>query len=143
MARLQKRALYALILCTVWASALVITFVAKGGIDNFRVDRAFEGLMVGIMIAGFAAYALILLATRSSGDDVALDERDRKIVAGARSIQLWASMLTLAAWMISLSEVYWEQGQVPVQYLYIIAMSTWLMVVIGENAGILIGYWRS
>ena len=143
MARLQKRALYGLILCILWVITLLATFISKGGIDNFRVDRGFETLMVGIMIAGFAAYILILLVTKSDGKDITMDERDRKILAGARATQLWSAMLALAAWMISLSEVYWEQGQVPVQYLYIIAMSTWLVVVTTENIGILIGYRKS
>lgn len=143
MAPLQRRATYGLIVGIIWAIALVAVFVSKGGIDTFVVDRGFEALMVGIIIGGIVAYIFILLATRGEHGKVSMDERDKTILAGARATQLWSAMLILAVWMISLSEIYWEQGQVPVQYLYIIAMSTWLVVMITENVGILVGYWRS
>jgi hypothetical protein len=143
MAPLQKRAFYSLIVCGLWAIALVVIFVVKGGIDSFVVDRGFEALMVGTLAAGFLAYLITLLATRGKRGEVTMDERDKAILARARAAQLWSAMITLAAWAISLSRIYWEQGQVPVQYLYIIAMSTWIVVVVIENAAILIGYGRT
>ena len=142
MAPLQKRAFYGLIVCVLWAIALVVIFVAKGGIDSFVVDRGFEALMVGTLVAGFLAYIITLLATRGRRGEVTMDERDKAILAKARATQLWSTMLTLAVWMISLSRIYWGQGQVPVQYLYIIFMSTILVVIVTENTGILLGYWR-
>jgi len=142
MAPLQKRALYGLIVCILWIIALVVIFISKGGIDTFVVDQGFEALMVGMMVVGFLAYIITLLVTRGKRGEVTMDERDRAILAKARATQLWSAMLTLAVWMISLSRIYWDQGQVPVQYLYIIFMSTWLVVVVTENVGILIGYWR-
>lgn len=140
MAPLQKRAFYGLIVCVLWAIALVVIFVAKGGIDSFVVDRGFEALMVGTLVAGFLAYIITLLATRGRRGEVTMDERDKAILAKARATQLWSAMLTLAAWAVSLSRIYWAQGQLPVQYLYIIAMSTWIVVVVTENAAILLGY---
>jgi len=142
MARLQKRALYGLIVSFLWIIALVVTFISKGGIDTFVVDQGFEALMVGMMVVGFLAYFITLLVTRGKRGEVTMDERDRAILAKARATQLWSAMLTLAVWMISLSRIYWGQGQVPVQYLYIIFMSTILVVIVTENAGILLGYWR-
>ncbi len=142
MAPLQKRALYSLIVCFLWIMALVVTFIFKGGIDTFVVDQGFEALMVGMMVVGFLAYIITLLVTRGKRGEVTMDERDRAILAKARATQLWSTILTLAVWMISLSRIYWAQGQVPVQYLYIIFMSTILVVVVAENAGILLGYRR-
>jgi len=140
MAPLQKRAFYGLIVCILWAIALVVIFISKGGIDTFVVDQGFEALMVGTLVAGFLAYIITLLATRGKRGEVNMDERDKAILAKARATQLWSAMLILAAWTISLSRIYWEQGQLPVQYLYIIAMSTWIVVVVTENAAILLGY---
>ncbi len=142
MARLQKRALYGLIVSFLWIIALVVTFISKGGIDTFVVDRGFEALMVGMTVVGFLAYFIVLLVTRGKHGEVTMDERDRAILAKARATQLWATVLTLVVWMVSLSRVYWAQGQVPVQYLYIIFMSTILIVIAAENVGILLGYWR-
>ncbi|MGD9117447.1 MAG: hypothetical protein PVJ08_01765 [Dehalococcoidia bacterium] len=143
MAPLQKRAFYGLIVSVLWAIALVVIFVTRGGIDSFVVDRGSEALLVGTLVAGFLAYIITLLATRGKRGEVTMDERDKAILARARAAQLWSAMLTLAVWAVSLSRIYWEQGQVPVQYLYLITMSTWLVVVVAENAAILIGYGRT
>ncbi len=140
MAPLQKRALYSLIVCILWIIALTVTFISEGGIDTFVVDQGFEALMVGMLVVGFLAYGITLLVTRGKRGEVTMDERDRAILAKARATQLWSTMLTLAVWMISLSRIYWDQGQVPVQYLYIIFMSTILVIIVTENAGILLGY---
>ena len=48
---------------------------------------------------------------------------------------------TLAAWMISLTEHFREQGAVPVVYLYLIFGSVILMNIISQAIGILLGYW--
>lgn len=140
MARLQKRAWYGLIVSFLWIIALVVTFISKGGIDTFVVDQGFEALMVGMMVVGFLAYFITLLVTRGKHGEVTMDERDRAILAKARATQLWATVVILAVWMVSLGRFYWDQGQVPVQYLYIIFMSTILIVITAENVGILLGY---
>ncbi|MGD9115656.1 MAG: hypothetical protein PVJ61_00525 [Dehalococcoidia bacterium] len=140
MAPLQKRACYGLIICGLWAIALVVIFVTRGGINSFAVDRGSEALLVGTLLAGFIAYVITLLATRGKPGEVNMDERDRAILSRARAAQLWSAMITLAAWAISLSRMYWAEGQLPVQYLYIIAMSTWIVVVLAENVAVLIGY---
>jgi hypothetical protein len=143
MAPLQKRAFYGLIVSILWAIALVVIFVVKGGIDGFVADQGSEALLVGTLVAGFLAYIITLVATRGKRGEVTMDERDKAILARARAAQLWSAMLILAVWAVSLSRLYWAEGQVPVQYLYIITMSTWLVVVVAENAAILIGYRRS
>jgi hypothetical protein len=140
MAQLQKRACYGLIICGLWAIALVVIFVTRGGIESFAVDRGSEALLVGTLVAGFIAYVITLLATRGKPGEVNMDERDRAILSRARAAQLWSAMITLGAWAISLSRIYWAEGQLPVQYLYIIAMSTWIVVVLAENVAVLIGY---
>ncbi len=143
MAPLQKRAFYGLIVCVLWAIALVVIFITRGGIDSLVADRGSEALLVGTLITGFLAYVITLMATRGKRGEVTMDERDRAILAKARATQLWSAMLTLAVWAVSLSRIYSEQGLLPVEYLYLITMSTWIVVVVTENAAILIGYRRS
>ena len=143
MAPLQKRAFYCLIVSVLWAIALVVIFAVRGGIDGLVADRGSEALLVGTLIAGFLAYLITLLATRGKRGEVTIDERDKAILAKARATQLWSAMLTLAVWAVSLSRIYSEQGLLPVEYLYLITMSTWIVVVVTENAAILIGYRRS
>jgi Na+/melibiose symporter-like transporter len=143
MAPLQKRAFYGLIVCVLWAIALVVIFITIGGIDSLVADRGSEAWLVGTLIAGFLAYVITLVATRGKRGEVTMDERDRAILAKARATQLWSAMLTLAVWAVSLSRIYSEPGLLPVQCLYLITMSTWIVVVVTENAAILIGYRRS
>jgi hypothetical protein len=140
MAPLQKRAFYGLIVCALWAIALVVIFVTRGGIDGLVVDKGSEAWLVGALVVGFLAYLITLVATRGKPGEVTMDERDKAILARARAAQLWSAMLTLAVWAVSLSRIYWAEGQVPVQYLYIITMSTWLVVVVAENVAVLLGY---
>jgi hypothetical protein len=143
MAPLQKRAFYGLIVCVLWAIALVVIFITIGGIDSLVADRGSEAWLVGTLIAGFLAYVITLVVTRGKRGEVTMDERDRAILSKARATQLWSAMLTLAVWAVSLSRIYSEPGLLPVQCLYLITMSTWIVVVVTENAAILIGYRRS
>ena len=107
MAPLQKRAFYGLIVCVIWAIALVVIFVTKGGIDSFVVDRGFEALMVGTLVAGFLrGYDVCVprdmmlarirrcrrmwgaLALRSTGADFHWDSRRAFSSIGAVATQL-------------------------------------------------------
>ncbi len=57
-------------------------------------------------------------------------------------IQLWAVSISLAVWSIALTEIYWDQGQIPVIFPYLILMSLFIVNVLSQSIGILIGYWR-
>jgi len=52
-------------------------------------------------------------------------------------------MLTMAAWVIGLTETYWEQGSLPIMWPYIMMMSTLLVSTLAQALGVLIGYRRS
>ena len=57
-------------------------------------------------------------------------------------IQWLAVIFSLVAWTISLTEVYREQGQVPIAFLNLIFVSILIISVLAQSLGILIGYWR-
>jgi len=71
-----------------------------------------------------------------------LDERDKLIVQQAGRVQWLVVVFSLAAWMIALTEVYRESGELPVVYLSLIFISTLIISILAQSAGILIGYWR-
>ena len=71
-----------------------------------------------------------------------MDERDLAIMRRAPLIQLWAVLLSLVAWTIGLTEVYWNEGAVPVLFLYLIFFSGLMVSTIAQSLGVLIGYWR-
>jgi len=140
MAPLQKRALYGLVFGIIWAIAIVIVFVLKGGVSTFNEDRGFRLIIDGLWVGGLIVY-LILFATvlRRPGQ---VDERDKMIMGRAPRVQWWTVIFLLVAWVIALSESYHDEGQIPVIFLYLIFMSILIISMIAQSIGILIGYWR-
>jgi len=57
-------------------------------------------------------------------------------------VQLWADFISLVVWSIALTEIYWDQGQIPVIFPYLIVMSCLIVNILAMSVGILIGYWR-
>lgn len=148
MAPLQKRALYGLILGILWAVAIVVVFINKGGVTEFTEDRSFRLIMDAIFIGGLLAYAGIMSTFffrtffRSGKGEVIVDERDRTIMQRAPLIQLWAVIFSLVVWAISLTEIYWNDGAIPVIFLYLIFCSSLIVSTLAQSLGILLGYWR-
>jgi hypothetical protein len=91
-------------------------------------------------VGGLVANLVIVnMAFRKPG---LVDERDRLIIDSAPRIQWLAVVFSLVAWMITLTEVYQDTGQIPVIFLYVIFMSILIISTLAQSAGILIGYWR-
>ena len=140
MAPLQKRALYSLVIGVVLAIALIVVFITKGDVTTFDEDLRFRLIVYALWVGVPLAYLIVMnLTLRKPGQ---VDERDRLIMERAPRIQLLAVIFSLVAWVIVLSEVYWDRGQVPVVFLTLIMISTLIISTIAQSLGILIGYWR-
>ena len=140
MAPLQKRALYSLVIGVVFAIALIVIFIAKGDVTTFDEDLGFRLIVYALWIGVPLAYLIVVnLTLRRPGQ---VDERDRLIMERAPRIQFLAVLFSLIAWVIVLTEVFSDQGQVPVIYLTLIMISTLIVGTIAQSLGILIGYWR-
>jgi hypothetical protein len=144
MAPLQKRALVSLGLGLVWTVILVVLFVARGGVEGFTTDTTTRILLSVLFVAllMFSAFLGVPWKARS-GRGVDVDERDLEILRRAPRVQLTAMMLTLAAWVIGLTEYYWAQGSIPIMWPYLMMLTTILASTLAQSAGVLIGYWRS
>jgi len=139
MAPLQKRALYSLLIGLVLAIALIAVFVTRD-INTFYNDLGFRLVVYALWIGVPLAYLIVVnLTLRKSGQ---VDERDRLIMERAPRIQFLAVLFSLIAWVIVLTEVFRDQGQVPVIYLNLMMISTLIIGTIAQSLGILIGYWR-
>jgi len=140
MAPLQKRALYGLVIGVVFAIALIVIFITKG-VTTFDEDLGFRLIVYALWIGVPLAYLIsVNLTLRKPGQ---VDERDRLIMGRAPRIQWLAVIFSLAAWVIVLTEVYWNQGQVPVIFLTLILISTLIVSTLAQSIGILIGYRRA
>jgi len=135
-----------------WAVAigLIVTACAVGlvvhfGPDAFDTDTVVRLSVTGVLLFGIALFTAFLVRVRLwlRREDGALDERDRAILKGAPSAQPGAMLITLAAWMIGLSETYRAAGHVPLVYLYLIFWSLLIVDLIALPLGILLGYRRA
>jgi hypothetical protein len=138
MAPLQKRALYGLAFGVVWAVAIIVVFIVKGGVGTFSEDQGFRLIIDGLWVGGLIFYWILMLTLRKQRQ---VDERDRLVLGRAPVVQLWAVIFSLVIWTILLTESYWDQGIPPI-FMYIVFMSTLIVSAVAQSIGILIGYWR-
>ena len=69
-----------------------------------------------------------------------LDERDRGIAMRAYAVSFIAAFVALGAWAIGLTEVYWAEGSIPIDYPSHIFWSTFIVGLLSREVGILMGY---
>jgi uncharacterized membrane protein len=98
-----------------------------------------------LLVAGLITYWLLMThgLLRTDQSRVMIDERDKAILERAPTVQAQAMVVSVAAWAIILTEVYWETGQVPVAFLVLIFWSCLLVSAMALPMGVLIGYRRS
>jgi len=140
MAPLQKRALFSLIIGVAFAIALIVVFLLENDITAFNRDGTLRWITYAALIGVPLSYLILIDLTLSKPTQ--LDERDRLILLRTGKIQYLAVIFSLAAWMISLTEIFQAQRQVPLVFLTLIFISTPIISTLAQSAGILIGYWR-
>lgn len=140
MAPLQKRAFQSFIGGLILTIALVIVLILEGDINALDHNASIRLLVYAVMI-GVPSIYLVLIDLTLKGPTES-DERDKLILLKSSRIQLLVVVLTLLAWMITLTEIYREANQVPVVFLSLIMVSTLIMMTLSQSLGILIYYWR-
>ena len=140
MAPLQKRSLFALLLETLWALAIILVFISQGGATKYDTNASFRLIMDGMWVGGLILYWWLFSSFDRRPSQ--FDERDKKVIDRASKVQWWAVILSLVAWVIGLSEHYHAQGQIPVIFLSLIFFSTLIASTLAQSVGILFGYWR-
>lgn len=140
MAPLQKRAWWGLGVGLAFTVAFVLVFILMGGVEAFDTNQGFRIIVNILLIGALVAHLLIMdFSLRKA----TVDERDKLILGRAPRIQWIAVILTLAAWVVVLNEVYRATGLIPALYLYVIFMSVLIVSWLAQSLGILIGYWRN
>jgi len=106
------------------------------GETQFRL--AGELAVVGMLVVSLVTFVVAKNWIRKGR--LIIDERDEQVLAGAPVAQVFAMFVCLSVWVIVLSEIYWDAGQVPVAMLSTILYSTLLVTVLALPIGILLGY---
>jgi hypothetical protein len=140
----QKRAWYGLAIGIIWTLSMVAVFVIKG-VTAFDEDVGMRATVYALFAAGILAYVAMMYITgwRMAREGVLQDERDRLILRRVPVYQMFAVLVTLAIWMVALTETYWEEGQIPVVFTYLIFYSAIVVNILFASAGTLIAYWRA
>jgi nicotinamide riboside transporter PnuC len=140
MAPLQKRALYSFIIGLVLTIALVSVLVARGSITALETELNLRLILYAVLIGVPLIYLVLVYLTLRKPTQ--FDERDRLIIERSSRAQWLAVIFTLVVWTIALTEIYRDQGQVPIVFLNLIFMSTLIIGTLAQSLGILVGYWE-
>ncbi len=141
MPTMQKRAWWGFVI-SVAAFGVIAAILTTKGAMTYWEDDDLRLIVLGIFMAGLLGSVgvtnlpLIRLRARKQ-----LDERDRAVLARSPKAQPTLMILGLAAWLVTLTQRFHDEGAVPVVYLYLIFGSVILLMMIGQSLGILIGYW--
>lgn len=143
MTPLQKRAWLGLGVGVAMSLAILAVFIARG-VASFEDDSVLRGITYVLCVGGLLVYAVTLRIKRHKpgGSEVLVDERDEKIIKRATTVQLGAVLLSLFIWAIALTETYWDEKSIPLVFVFLIAISSPIVSIIAQAAGILIGYRR-
>ena len=139
MAPLQKRALYSFVIGLVLTIVLVVVLVAQGDVTALESDLNLRLILYAVLIGVPLVYLVLVYLTLRKPTQ--LDERDRRIIERSSRAQWLAVIFTLVVWTIALTEIYRDQGHVPIVFLNLIFMSTLIIGTLAQSLGILVGYW--
>ena len=144
MAPLQKRAWLGLGIGLISGLGILLVVLIKGA-TNFHDDTGMRLMIDGFWIGGLVLYcASIFVTRRKNGQkEILRDERDEAIMARAGQVQILAIIVSLVIWAIALTEVYWDDGQIPIVFPYLMFIFTLVINIIAQALGILLGYWRA
>jgi len=140
MAPLQKRALYSFVIGLVLTIALIIVLVLQGDITAFGEHLRLRLFMYTVLIGVPLIYLILVNLTLRKPSQV--DERDRLIIERSARAQWLAVIFSLVIWTIVLTEIYRDQGQVPIVFINLIFMSALIISPLAQSLGILVGYWN-
>jgi len=140
MAPLQKRAFLSLVFGLALTLAFVIVLVMEGDVSALESNLNLRLVMYAALVGVPLVYLILVGLTLRKPTQV--DERDRLIMERSSRVQWLSVIFSLVAWTIILTEVYHDQGQVPVVYLNLIFVSTLIIGTLAQSLGILLGYWR-
>ena len=122
------------------AAGIVIAYGSETTYRNDTIRLTFTFLLLASLITVAAATGWV--ANRARTDSSVVDERDRTIVDRAYKVQGAAMLLTLAVWIVGLTERFHGAGAVPTFYLFLVFWSCVIVHMLAVPVGVLLGYRR-
>ena len=116
--------------------------VGVRGVADFVDDGATRTAFYLMLLGAAAVWLVAWRRLRGPAGTTVIDERDRAIQARSFTVESVLVILSLVAWTVTLTEVFWQQGAVPLGYLQLIFWSTFIAGAFGRALGIVLGYRR-
>lgn len=148
MEKIQRNAWAALITISLMLFVIML-IIANVGVENYFQDDSLRAQILLVILGSWIVYFLItllsdfrvsfLLKGRKT-PKIKLDERDKDIIRKATRFQVLTMTLALMGWSVGLTEFFWEEGAVPIGYLYLMAISILFISMAGQSLGIIFGY---
>lgn len=129
-----------------WGAFLVfsiIFFILKSPLECWE-NKTLRGLLIGIWLLGLIIDVTFRLLSRikKSQEKVKSDERDILILNISHKAALMAVAIFYLLCCFILTEIYWNQGMMPVKYLYFILFYSWVIFYVFFSITSLINYRR-
>lgn len=112
------------------------------GVTAFHEEPTARFTFWLLLVGGIGIWALAWSYVRRRSGGIVVDERDRAILARSFSVESMLVLLSLVAWTIALTEVFWDEGSVPIAYLQLLFWTTFILGALGRSLGIILGYRR-
>jgi hypothetical protein len=119
--------------------AILVSIV---GVDGFEEQPGARLTFWLLLMAALGVWTIAWLVVKRRNGTVVIDERDRAILARSFSVESMLVLLSLVAWTVGLTEVFWEEGAVPIPYLQLLFWTTFIGGAMGRSLGIVLGYRR-
>jgi len=113
--------------------------VLVGGTTGLE-ESTYRWIFWLLLWVGIGTWMIAWHRTNRRHGGAVIDERDRAILARSLSVESMVVLLSLATWTITLTEVYSQDGAIPVAYLQLLFWSTFLIAIFGRSLGIILGY---
>ena len=120
----------------------LIALVAVGGVNGFSGEGSMSTLFNLMLLVGIGVWVFAWRRLRGPSGATVVDERDRAIQARSFAVESVLVILSLVTWTIALTEIYRDEGVLPLGYLQLIFWSTFILGAMGRTIGILLGYRR-
>jgi hypothetical protein len=115
------------------------------GMENYLHDATARRLIALIALLGIVFWivdSILTKRTKARGESV-LDERDQVIVHRATHWTLVGVLVYIFVGGIVLTEIFYDEGRVPVSYVFLGALSVLLVSLIVQAAATLFAYWSN
>jgi hypothetical protein len=120
----------------------MVVLAATNGAARLYENDASRRIFTILLLVGIAVWAAVWRVVSRPQGGAVIDERDRDILARSFSVESVVVILSLVLWTVVLTEVYGDEGAVPIGYLQLIFWSTFILGAFGRSLGIVLGYRR-